>query len=362
MIDLGVLHIDWINEASSRNNKADKILVEKVVRALLLLEGLSASDLPFVFKGGTALMLLHGSTKRLSIDIDIILPDRYDLDTIFERIVEDKKFSKFELHERHVGSKIEKVHYKFYYQPVHRTARAEEYVLLDILFEKPQYQNIILQNIDSTFVFRSSNPLQVKIPCFDDLLGDKLTAFAPNTTGIPYEKGGQSRAMEIIKQLYDIGNLFEVFQNPEITSVTFHAFAKTELGYRGINKDTNLVLDDILDTSLTISTKGSLGNGRIDAFMEGIRQLKHYIFSEKYHIEKAVTHAAKAAYIASIIKAKEKAVKRFSEPMEIRNWSINNQLYNKLNKLKKSNPEAFFYWYQALILLNLADEVKKPAE
>jgi hypothetical protein len=39
MIDLGVLHIDWINAASAKNNKADKILVEKVVRALLLLEG-----------------------------------------------------------------------------------------------------------------------------------------------------------------------------------------------------------------------------------------------------------------------------------------------------------------------------------
>ena len=44
MIDLSVLHIDWINEASTRNNKADKILVEKVVRALLLLEGLSVSS------------------------------------------------------------------------------------------------------------------------------------------------------------------------------------------------------------------------------------------------------------------------------------------------------------------------------
>ena len=50
MIDLGVLHIDWINEASAKNNKADRILVEKVVRALLLLEGLSASGIEFIFK------------------------------------------------------------------------------------------------------------------------------------------------------------------------------------------------------------------------------------------------------------------------------------------------------------------------
>ena len=357
MIDLGVSHIDWINEASAKNNKADKILVEKVVRALLLLEGVSESGLQFIFKGGTALMLLQGSTKRLSIDIDIILPVKSDLDAVFEKIVKGKRFTRFELQERHVNSNIEKAHYKFYYEPAYRTARAEEYVLLDILFEKPQYQQLITQNIDSTFVFQSGKPLQVQIPSFDDILGDKLTAFAPNTTGIPYEKGGESRAMEIIKQLYDIGNLVERMQNPGITATTFHAFAKTELGYRGITGETKLVLDDIFDTSLTISTKGKLGKGRMDAFMQGIGQLKQYIFSENYHIEKAVTHAARAAYVSSLIHTNEKMAKHFSDPLEIKYWSIVNQQYNKLNKLKKSNPEAFFYWYQTLTLLGLVIEI-----
>lgn len=358
MIDLGVLHINWINEASARNNKADKILVEKVVRALLLLEGLSASGLHFIFKGGTALMLMQGSTKRLSIDIDIIMPAKGDLDKAFEKIAKDKGFTRFELQERQVNSAIEKAHYKFFFEPAYRTARAEEYALLDILFEKPQYQQIISQNIDSTFVFQNGKPLQVQVPGFDDILGDKLTAFAPNTTGIPYEKGGQSRAMEIIKQLYDIGNLVEQMQNPGITATTFHAFAKTELGYRNIEGDTNLTLDDIFDTSLTISTKGQLGNGNMDALMHGIGQLKQYIFSENYHIEKAVTHAARAAYTTALIRTGEKAIHRFTNPMEIKDWNITNQQYNKLNKLRKSNPEAFYYWYQALTLLNLIEDIQ----
>lgn len=358
MIDLGVLHIHWMNEASAKNNKADKILVEKVVRALLLLEGLSSSGLYFIFKGGTALMLLHGSTKRLSIDIDIIMPEKNDFEAAFEKIVKEKGFTRFELQERQVNSQIEKAHYKFSFEPVYKTARAEEYVLLDILFEKPQYQQLLLQNIDSTFVFQSGKPLQVQVPGFDDILGDKLTAFAPNSTGIPYEKGGQSRAMEIIKQLYDIGNLVDQMQNPSITATTFHAFAKTELGYRNIDGDISLVLDDIFDTALTISTKGQLGNGNMDALMHGIGQLKQYIFSENYHIEKAVTHAARAAYVTSLIRTGEKAINRFTEPMEIKDWNITNQQYNKLNKLRKSNPEAFYYWYQALTLLNLAEEIQ----
>ena len=358
MIDLGVLHIDWINEASAKNNKADKILVEKVVRALLLLEGLSSSGLNFIFKGGTALMLLQGSTKRLSIDIDIIMPAKVDLDIAFEKITKEKGFTKFELQKRNVSSDIQKAHYKFYYTPAYKTAQAEEYVLLDILFEEPQYQKINAINIDSTFVFQKGSPLQVKAPGFDDILGDKLTAFAPNTTGIPYEKKDVSRAMEIIKQLYDIGNIFEQANDPKIIATTFYAFAKTELGYRNIKGDTKQVLDDIIDTSLTISTRGQLGKGNLDALMQGIGQLKQYIFSENYHIEKAITHAARAAYIAAIIKAEVKTKKRFTEPMEIKDWNITNQQYNKLNKLKKSNPEAFYYWYQSLTLLNLIEDIE----
>ena len=357
MIDLGVLHIDWINKASAKNNKADKILVEKVVRALLLLEGLSASGLNFIFKGGTALMLMQGSTKRLSNDIDIIIPTKgVQLDEIFEKTVKDKGFTRVEVQERKVISTIEKVHYKFHYVPAYKTAHAEEYVLLDILFEKPQYQNINSLDIDSTFVFQNGTPIQVQVPGFDDILGDKLTAFATNTTGIPYEKGGLSRTMEIIKQLYDIGNIFVDANNPLVTSTTFHAFAKTELDYRDISGDTNIVLDDIIDTSLTISTRGQLGNGKLDALMHGIAQLKQYIFSENYHIEKAIIHASRATYIAAIIKTGTKTINRFTDPMEIKDWSITNQQYNKLNKLKKSNPEAFYNWFNALTLLNLTEE------
>ena len=34
---------------------------------------------------------------------------------------------------------------------------------------------------------------------------------------------------------------------------------------------------------------------------------------------------------------------------ELENWLIENPTYNKLNKLKKTNPEAFFYWYKSII-------------
>lgn len=64
---------EWIDKVSEKLHYNDKNLIEKVIRALSLLEMLVKSGCPFVFKGGTALMLILGKeANRLSIDIDII--------------------------------------------------------------------------------------------------------------------------------------------------------------------------------------------------------------------------------------------------------------------------------------------------
>ena len=96
MISKECITIEWIKKASIQNKNADNILVEKVIRALRLLEGLVEEKLEFVFKGGTSLMLLLGSTKRLSIDIDIIMEDKVDLKKQFANIVKNKEFTRFE--------------------------------------------------------------------------------------------------------------------------------------------------------------------------------------------------------------------------------------------------------------------------
>ena len=50
----------------------DASLLEKTIRAFSLLESLARSGCPFIFKGGTALMLHLDSSRRLSIDVDIV--------------------------------------------------------------------------------------------------------------------------------------------------------------------------------------------------------------------------------------------------------------------------------------------------
>lgn len=103
MITQNSFTIDWINQVSKRH-KADKILVEKSIRALSLLEGLSESSLPFIFKGGTALMLIFKEPQRLSIDIDIILPlSSLNLTATLQQIAASKGFSRIEEHSRKSG-------------------------------------------------------------------------------------------------------------------------------------------------------------------------------------------------------------------------------------------------------------------
>lgn len=351
MIDNNSLEIEWLEQVSKQNNKVDKILVEKVIRAMMLLEGLSTSDLDFVFKGGTSLMLLLGSIKRLSIDIDIIVENMFDFEAIFDNILNKYGFTRFDESKRTTDSKIKKTHYKLFYNPSYKTSQAEEYILLDVLFEKHHYNNLKKFSIESPFIIVSGKAIKVKIPSANELLGDKLTAFAPNTTGVPYRKGGKNRSLEIIKQLYDIGCLFDQFDSlPEVSEI-FVALSEIEADYRNMQLELADILADIYETSLCLVTRGRTGKGDFQILAEGIKSIKSYIFSEPYNIDRAIIDASKAAYLSTLLNKNLSEYVKYDDPLKIKEWIIKQPFDTKLNKLKKSNPEAFFYWYQIYNLL-----------
>jgi hypothetical protein len=348
---------EWI-EAVAKSNKADKTLVEKLIRALLLLEGLSESGLNFIFKGGTALMLLFNSNKRLSIDIDIIVPEK-DLTEILQKICAAKGFTTFEKQERIAGTNIDKEHYKLMF--VSALNNRESHILLDVLKEEIHYQNIIELPIDSVFVNQENEPVLVHLPDFNNILGDKLTAFAPNTTGIPYRKGNKEMGMEIIKQMYDIGCLCNKVDNPQMVSTVFSSFAETELLYRENKNSIDDVLDDIIETALSVCLRQNLGESDFNILSKGIVQVKPFIFSEPFHLEKAITHAAKTVYIASVIKYGAAEFLRFNAEIDMSHWTITEPMNTKLNKIKKSDPEAFFYLYQTFVLSTQSQPLQTPA-
>ena len=343
------LTAEWLESVSTKIGAKDKLLVEKTIRALILLEGLMNSEIDFIFKGGTALLLMQQENpQRLSIDIDIIIPKPFnELGDMLDEIAQKQGFIRFEGQNRKRYSEISKGHFKFFYNPIHTTRNKEESILLDILFEENPYQKIINTPLITPFLSQTDTKQTVKTPSFEDLLGDKMTAFAPNTTGIPYFKGEDSRSKEIIKQLFDVGNLFDVVEDLEIVRKTFNHLAEVESKYRNLDITPSDVLEDMYQTSLCIALRGNDGKGNFEELVNGINSLKTFIFSGKFNLDKAFTYSAKVAYLASLLKSEANQIQRFAVDNEVMNLLIEQPHNTKLNKLKKPYPDAFWYWWLA---------------
>jgi hypothetical protein len=63
-------------------------------------------------------------------------------------------------------------------------------------------------------------------------------------------------------------------------------------------------------------------------------------------LKKRLHTLQKAAYLSALIQHDAKTIEKFENPLQMKDWQIDEPLNKKLNKLKKSNPEAFFYWYK----------------
>jgi hypothetical protein len=347
--------LEWMNQVAAENNFKDITLIEKNIRAFSLLESLVLSGCPFVFKGGTSLMLHLNSAKRLSIDIDIICPPGTDIEQYLHKYAEDYGFGEVKLVERQSANNIPKSHAKFFYLVTYTTNTDKEYILLDVLFEDIHYKNVLQLPIASRFLKTEGEAVLVNVPSSGDLLGDKLTAFAPNTTGIPYFKGDKSCSMEIIKQLFDVASLFDITNDLAVVSDTFHKFATVELAYRNLNSDDiKQVLDDIYQTSLCICLQGTEDKDNFKLLQDGIKRIQSFIHSEKYRIDSAIANAAKAAYLSVLITNEITELNHFDpkniEPL--RNAIIEPPLPTKLNRLKRTNIEAFYYWNEISKLAN----------
>jgi len=64
--------VDWISTQRRVLGGCDPQILEKSVHALALLGHLADSGLPFLFKGGTSILLHVEPVRRLSVDIDIV--------------------------------------------------------------------------------------------------------------------------------------------------------------------------------------------------------------------------------------------------------------------------------------------------
>jgi len=154
-------------------------------------------------------------------------------------------------------------------------------------------------------------------------------------------------SMEIIKQLYDIGNLFDVVTDSQIIKNSFFRFAKTELAYRNITGMSEAdVLEDIYQTSLCIVTRGQGGKGNFEELQKGIQRISGFTFQKIIILKKRLSTPQKQLTFQLLIKHNANTIEKFKNPSQIKDWLIVESPNNKLNKLKKTNHEAFFYWYK----------------
>ena len=194
-------------------------------------------------------------------------------------------------------------------------------------------------------------PQKVTVPSVEDILGDKLTAFAPETTGIPYYKNDKLTTLEVIKQLYDVGRLFDRIKDVDITSRSFKAIADVELSYRNLGHNLSQIYQDIRQTALNISTRGFVDKDKFALLQKGIINIKPFIYMGAYRIEEAIIDAAKAAYLATLIEQGKKTVERYPDTPIAEDLQIEPVLTNKLNKLRIGLPEAYYYWAKTSQLL-----------
>ena len=351
MIGKDSFTLAWLQDLKKKvGRRTDPKLLEKVIHALALLERIQEKGFQLIFKGGTSLLLMTDEPVRFSIDIDIVTgKTKEELEKVLDEISTISPFHRWEGdNDRRSSPKAPIAHYKFYYNGA--VDGNEEPILLDVLFEKNPYPATRKIDIAHPWLVQDGNPLSVTVPTYEAILGDKLTAFAPKTTGILYTK---ERPVEIIKQLFDIGFLFDRSTDFKIIKDSFIEIAKEEIGYRSLEISWEDVLEDTFQACMELVRR----NEQSPDFQQlslGLRNITNFIISN-FRIEEAITAGGKVAYLTGYLKTDLNiAAVHFEDRAQILELEISDYEYQKLNRLKKTSPEAFYYWYHALNLRGIA--------
>ena len=332
----------------------DPSLLEKTVYAFGLLEAIAKVGMPFIFKGGTCLMLLLDKPRRLSTDIDIIVEPGTNVDMFIEKAGQLFPFVNQQEDIRKGKNNIEKRHYEFTYNsPINNKPLV---ILLYILFEHNNYSNIIEKPIRNDILINEGEDINVKLPDIDSILGDKLTAFAPHTTGVRF---GEDKELEIIKQLFDCYTLSEEMKDYKKVVEVYNKIALVELNYRGMSCEVKDVLKDTIKSCLCIISKGGIIKSEYNYYIDGIRRIAGHIYNENFNGEKASFIACKVLYLVSCIYTE-------SDYIIIKDWDTfkNKKLSFKgarsVNYIKKVNMESYAYLCSTINLLG--DEIEEIVE
>lgn len=288
---------DWIKAFNDKPQKANPQIIEKEIYALKLLELLAETKLEFVFKGGTCLSLLLQRFTRFSVDIDISTnTDPTLIPSFIQKIVDVGFFVDVIEQIRREQKDLKKAHYKFYYRSV--ITYEVDYVLLDIVFEENVFKDLEQHKIDFLLLKTEEPYLSVFTPSLEEMLIDKLTAFAPTSIGITYESG---KITEIIKQMYDVSIISQNVDYSKIQHKLYHEIATKQIKRRSLEVTPMQTLTDTIETAINILTKGGISQENYSKLQESINGFSGYVYGRRFTGADADACAVDAIVVATIV-------------------------------------------------------------
>lgn len=272
-------------------------LVMKSIYALGLLEALVRVNMPFIFKGGTSLMLLSDRPRRLSTDIDITVEPGTDVDAYLELASKIFPFTRMEEDPRGARNGIVKRHFSFYYQT---NDKYNTNIILDILYEKFHYTEVEYREIKSDLLITIEPYLKVRMPSANCLLADKLTAFAPHTCGIVF---GINKNVNIMKQFFDIGTLLDMFTDFEQVRTNYFETVQREINYSDNDCTPEDCLWDVIKSATCLASNGKILPEDYKICIAAMERLMTHVYEKRSYINgaNAYTISVRVIYAAACL-------------------------------------------------------------
>jgi hypothetical protein len=166
----------------------------------------------------------------------------------------------------------------------------------------------------------------------------------------------ESQAMQVAKQLFDSGELFSNAANMRDVSLAYQANYKKENEYRGNLHAIDTVLNDTITTSYNycgLLLKKFPEHDDALNLRNGTGRLMSHLVGNTLHLnEQMKVAAAKAALLSTIIKKGRTditfpSLQYDASKLDEIKGSILKGEFARLERLKLTNPEAYYYWLTA---------------
>jgi hypothetical protein len=200
---------------------------------------------------------------------------------------------------------------------------------------------------ENVLVF-SDIDIPVKLPTPEGLLGDKMTVVAPKTLGLRLTDG---RDMEYLKQVIDLGILFDLSSDLQDVRESFARTSAMENKFRHTNYSREEILDDLVEVAFRYSQcllKGSDNSfPEIVSIKKGFDRLANHLVRQ-YTPDDLKVSFGKIAYMARLMREDGAArIIKNVDLLAVDGIRLDGR-YKVVEGLKKRSASAYFFWVMAV--------------